>query len=110
MVFMPEADSLKHPQQFYLTLPLQQTVFARYGNSHIGMNSVHLARLSVQFFPFCELPLHAAGAASGKRIHVLKDVDGCQVPFLVQPYFLNAGAASSVCSHSANRRVSSFAS
>ncbi|TJR67817.1 hypothetical protein C9Z37_25255 [Escherichia coli] len=72
---MPEADSLKHPQQFYLTLPLQQTVFARYGNSHIGMNSVHLARLSVQFFPFCELPLHAAGAASGKRIHVLKDED-----------------------------------
>lgn len=43
LVFMPEADSLKHPQQFYLTLPLQQTVFARYGNSHIGMNSVHLA-------------------------------------------------------------------
>ncbi|EON6980885.1 hypothetical protein BHM99_RS25285, partial [Escherichia coli] len=31
---MPEADSLKHPQQFYLTLALQQTVFARYGNSH----------------------------------------------------------------------------
>ncbi|PWR54318.1 hypothetical protein, partial [Escherichia coli] len=75
LVFMPEADSLKHPQQFYLTLPLQQAVFVRYGNSHIGMNSVHLARLSVQFFPFCELPLHAAGAASGKRIHVLKDVE-----------------------------------
>ncbi|HFG7908885.1 TPA: type II toxin-antitoxin system RelE/ParE family toxin [Salmonella enterica subsp. enterica serovar Reading] len=31
-------------------------------------------------------------------------------PFLVQPYFLNAGVASSVCSHAANRRVSSFAS
>jgi hypothetical protein len=37
---MPEADSLKHPQQFYLTLALQQTVFAQYGNSHIAMNSV----------------------------------------------------------------------
>lgn len=37
---MPEADSLKHPQQFYLTLALQQTVFTRYGNSHIAMNSV----------------------------------------------------------------------
>ncbi|OVC83359.1 hypothetical protein UQ10_28530 [Escherichia coli] len=39
-VFMPEADSLKHPQQFYLTLALPQTVFTRYGNSHIVMNSV----------------------------------------------------------------------
>ncbi|WP_205715342.1 hypothetical protein, partial [Escherichia coli] len=40
LVFMPEADSLKHPQQFYLTLALPQTVFTRYGNSHIVMNSV----------------------------------------------------------------------
>ncbi len=38
LVFMPEADSLKHPQQFYLTLALQQTVFTRYGNSHIDTN------------------------------------------------------------------------
>ena len=37
---MPEADSLKHPQQFYLTLALPQTVFTRYGTSHIVMNSV----------------------------------------------------------------------
>ena len=27
LVFMPEADSLKHPQQFYLTLLFPQTVF-----------------------------------------------------------------------------------
>ncbi|PBN48529.1 hypothetical protein ABE95_030995, partial [Escherichia coli] len=32
---MPETDSLKHPQQFYLTLLFPQTVFTRYGNSHI---------------------------------------------------------------------------
>ncbi len=37
---MPEADSLKLPQQFYLTLALPQTVFTRYGNSHIVMNLV----------------------------------------------------------------------
>lgn len=37
---MPEADSLKHPQQFYLTLALPQTVFTRYGNPHIAMKSV----------------------------------------------------------------------
>ena len=36
LVFMPEADSLKHPQQFYLTLTLQQTVFAQYGNNSVG--------------------------------------------------------------------------
>ncbi|WP_140406272.1 hypothetical protein, partial [Escherichia coli] len=73
LVFMPEADSLKHPQQFYLTLALPQTVFTRYGNSHIVMNSVSLARLSVHFFPFCDLPLHAAGPATGEIIPVLKD-------------------------------------
>ncbi len=28
---MPEADSLKHPQQFYLTLALQQTVLPDMG-------------------------------------------------------------------------------
>ena len=45
LVFMPEADSLKHPQQFYLTLLFPQIVFipvvifSRYGNSHIGVNS-----------------------------------------------------------------------
>ncbi|EON4420677.1 hypothetical protein ACVTXZ_004475, partial [Escherichia coli] len=27
LVFMPETDSLKHPQQFYLTLLFPQTVF-----------------------------------------------------------------------------------
>ncbi|MFP1462999.1 hypothetical protein ACLB1E_21915 [Escherichia coli] len=27
LVFMPEADSLKHPLQFYLTLLFPQTVF-----------------------------------------------------------------------------------
>ncbi len=27
LVFMPEADSLKHPQQFYLTPLFPQTVF-----------------------------------------------------------------------------------
>lgn len=26
LVFMPEADSLKHPQQFYLTILFPQTV------------------------------------------------------------------------------------
>ncbi|EFA4860382.1 hypothetical protein C2D57_26765 [Escherichia coli] len=51
--------------------------------------------------------LHAADAASRKKA---PRPERCQLPFLVQPYFLNAGAASSVCSHSANRRISSFAS
>ncbi|HAV9200984.1 TPA: hypothetical protein RK000_005105 [Escherichia coli] len=32
LVFMPEADSLKHPQQFYLTLLFPQTVFIPSGN------------------------------------------------------------------------------
>ena len=49
LVFMPEADSLKHPQQFYLTLPLQQTVFARYGNSHRRC-------LAYNFFRFVSCP------------------------------------------------------
>ncbi|KAA9727726.1 hypothetical protein F7F89_28605, partial [Escherichia coli] len=53
LVFMPEADSLKHPQQSYLTLPLQQTVFARYGNSHIGRK---------RFAVTAELSRIAAGA------------------------------------------------
>ncbi|OVD40043.1 hypothetical protein UQ23_19725 [Escherichia coli] len=34
LVFMPEADSLKHPQQFYLTLALPQTVFIPSGKSN----------------------------------------------------------------------------
>ncbi|TGB60270.1 hypothetical protein CRI69_06260 [Escherichia sp. E4742] len=44
LVFMPEADSLKHPQQFYLTSLSPQiilspvVIFSRYGDSHIGMN------------------------------------------------------------------------
>ncbi len=29
LVFMPEADSLKHPQQFYLTCLFPQTIFIR---------------------------------------------------------------------------------
>ncbi|EOD1791193.1 hypothetical protein ACJGZ3_005230, partial [Escherichia coli] len=43
---MPEADSLKHPQQFYLTLLSPQIIlspmvmFSRYGNSHIKVNSI----------------------------------------------------------------------
>ncbi len=45
LVFMPETDSLKHPQQFYLTSLSPQIIlspvamFTRYGNSHIGVNS-----------------------------------------------------------------------
>ena len=53
---------------------------------------------------------HAAGAAFKKHPPRPEEREGYQAPFLVQPYFLNAGAASSVCSHSANRWVSSFAS
>ncbi|EFC9663354.1 hypothetical protein E6E08_05135 [Escherichia coli] len=34
LVFMPEADSLKHPQQFYLTLLFPQTVFIPNGKSN----------------------------------------------------------------------------
>ncbi len=34
LVFMPEADSLKHPQQFYLTLLFPQTVFIPSGKSN----------------------------------------------------------------------------
>lgn len=54
--------------------------------------------------------LYAADAASGKHPPRPEERGGYQTPFLVQPYFLNAGVASSVCSHAANRRVSSFAS
>ncbi|WP_205730842.1 hypothetical protein, partial [Escherichia coli] len=34
LVFMPEADSLKHPQQFYLTILFPQTVFIPSGKSN----------------------------------------------------------------------------
>ena len=34
LVFMPEADSLKHPQQFYLTPLFPQTVFIPSGKSN----------------------------------------------------------------------------
>ncbi|EOY2677915.1 hypothetical protein ACP3BI_004865, partial [Escherichia coli] len=34
LVFMPEADSLKHPLQFYLTLLFPQTVFIPSGKSN----------------------------------------------------------------------------
>ncbi|QTA10409.1 hypothetical protein FYK20_05125 [Escherichia albertii] len=34
LVFMPEADSLKHPQQFYLTLLFPQIVFIPSGKSN----------------------------------------------------------------------------
>ncbi|TJT47266.1 hypothetical protein C9Z03_15495 [Escherichia coli] len=34
LVFMPEADSLRHPQQFYLTLLSPQTVFIPSGKSN----------------------------------------------------------------------------
>ncbi|RFQ12877.1 hypothetical protein CRE00_26975 [Escherichia coli] len=43
---MPETDSLKHPQQFYLTPLFPQIVFIPIGNvlpmwdSHIGTNSI----------------------------------------------------------------------
>ena len=46
LVFMLEADSLKHPQQFYLTPLVPQIVFIPIGNvlpmwdSHIGTNSI----------------------------------------------------------------------
>ncbi|ENT7638458.1 hypothetical protein ACE47K_005169, partial [Escherichia coli] len=34
LVFMPEADSLKHPLQFYLTILFPQTVFIPSGKSN----------------------------------------------------------------------------
>ncbi|HDP9106100.1 TPA: hypothetical protein P7U14_005106 [Escherichia coli] len=34
LVFMPEADSLKHPQQFYLTPLFPQTVFIPSGKAN----------------------------------------------------------------------------
>ncbi|MFL7847338.1 hypothetical protein [Escherichia coli] len=46
LVFMPEADSLKHPQQFYLTLLFPQTVFIPNGKSN-----TQPAPPPVQFLP-----------------------------------------------------------
>ncbi|WP_071996478.1 hypothetical protein, partial [Escherichia coli] len=34
LVFMPKADSLKHPQQFYLTILFPQIVFIPSGKSN----------------------------------------------------------------------------
>ncbi|EFI9293411.1 hypothetical protein G3S67_003864 [Escherichia coli] len=49
-VGMPEADSLKHPQQFYLTLLSPQTVFIPSGKSNTSsalppLQYQHLRRL-----------------------------------------------------------------